>query len=88
MRNIIENPASTMDEAIKRVHDEVLPELPADSHRTASEFGEVYFKAGATWSAALIKQEMCRPGDRRASSQAAEKIIAQACATVVHGPSN
>lgn len=86
MQSIILDPAPTLDEALSRVHDKVLPDLPEETRKTAMDFAAVYHTAGAAWAASRVIRDVKPDGERRAPSPAAlaiqveaEKIIAQAC---------
>lgn len=89
MLRIIENPAATLEEAFAFIRSQLVGQLPSgpDSDVLLALL-EMSHRAGALWAAALIRNEIHRPGDKRAPCVAVEKIIAQACPPAPAGASN
>lgn len=89
MIRIIENPAATLEEAFAFIRSQLVGQLPPgpDSDNLLSLL-EMAHRGGALWAASFIKNELHRPGDKRAPCVAVEKIIAQACPPVAAGASN
>lgn len=82
MRQIIEQPEPTLDDAFDYVSRLLLPALPEASRKDILEFAKQFHTCGAVWSAAFIRETPPAFNDRRCEPcpavRRAELILAQA----------